>query len=106
MAQRPPDRRDRDACVAAGRFDNRVVRLDAAFLISSLQNVKGHPVLNAAGHVEVFSLGINDSLSSSERKPNGKQWCVADHVLQLFEAKWSLADGSPDCRQRIDKRDE
>jgi hypothetical protein len=36
----------------------------------------------------VLGLGINDTLFSSERKPNGKQGRVADHVLQPLETSW------------------
>src|SRR5688572_27149498 len=62
VTQRAANRGERDAGVAAGRFRNRVARLNAAFLISPLENVKGHPVLDAAGHIHVLGLCIDDSL--------------------------------------------
>src|SRR5437870_3228228 len=105
MTQRTTDRSKRDAGVAAGRFGYGVAGLNAAFLISSLENVKGHPVLDAASHVELLGLGIDDTLFSSEQKVYDKQRCVADHVLQLFEAIWQFADRCCCSRQRIDLSD-
>ena len=105
MPQRSADRGERDAGVAAGRFGDGVAGLNAAFLISLLENVKGHPVLDAASHVEVLGLGIYDSLLASKQKAYGKQRCVADHVLQLFEASWCLGDQAIRSQQGFDWSD-
>lgn len=69
------------------------------FLISPLKDVKCHPVLNAAGHVEMFGLGINDAFLTAEGEADGEQRCIADHVLQLFEACGYLRDRN---RSRIE----
>jgi len=105
MPQSPPNRGERDAGIAAGRFGDRVTLLNAAFLVCLLENVESHPVLDAAGHVEVLGLGIDDPLFSVERKSNSKQRRVADHVLQLLEARRSLADQCLCRQQRSDVLD-
>jgi hypothetical protein len=51
----------------------------------------------------VFGLGIDDALFSPERKPNGKQRSVADHVLQLPNASWRRAAEGPRRQQRINE---
>jgi hypothetical protein len=115
MAQRPPDRGKGNARVAAGGFDDRISRVYSPLSVCLFQDMKGHPVLDAAGHVEVLGLGVDDALFSSEREPNGKQWRVADHMLQLVEACRCLADqrlrrqqgiGALDCDLALHKDDE
>ena len=64
------------------------------------------PGNGAAGHVEVLGLGIDHALFASEQKAYGKQRCVADHVLQLFEAIWRFADQGTCWQQRIGTGDE
>ena len=81
MSQRPANRRKRNPCVAARSFGDSVVRVDAMFLIRLLQDVKRHPVLDAAGKVKMFSFGIDDAVLTKIAQVDGQQRRVADHVL-------------------------
>lgn len=62
------------------------------FLVSLLKNVKRHPILDAAGHVDMLCLGVDDAFFSSELAANGEQRRVADHVLQLFASSGCVAN--------------
>ena len=92
MPQRSANRRERDAGIAAGSFCNCVAGLNVTLLISPFENVKGHPILDAAGHVEVLGLGIDDAFLPTEGEANGEQGRIADHVLQLFETRGCFLD--------------
>src|SRR5205814_1676681 len=86
MAQRAADCREGNSRVAAGRFGDRVARIDSVLLIGFLQDVKSHPILYAAGQIEMLGLCMDHALFPSIQKTNSEQRRVADHVLELFTA--------------------
>ena len=60
-------------------------------LISLLQDVKSHAILDAAGQVEVLGFCIDHALFTPVQEANREQRRVADHVLELFTASWDAA---------------
>ena len=68
VAEGPADGREGDAGVAARRLDDRRARLEDPPLVAAAEDMIGHPVLDAAGHVEVLGLGIEDAALPSMLK--------------------------------------
>jgi hypothetical protein len=83
MPQGPADGAKRDARVAAGRFGNQISLLEGPPRIPLLQDMECHAVLDAAGHVQVFGLGINDALLAAEHKFDGQKGGIADQRRQF-----------------------
>lgn len=86
VAERAPDGCKRDARVAGGRLGYAVAGPDGPRAIRALQDVERHPILDAAGHVKVFGLGVDRARPAPEEETNLQQRRVADHVLQFSEA--------------------
>ena len=83
MAESPADGRERDAGVPAGRFDDQTSGRQGPAFVGLAENMKGHAVLDAAGHIQVFSFGVQDPPLTAEREFNLQQRRVADQAGEL-----------------------
>ena len=50
------------------------------------QDVEGHSILDAAGHVHVLGFGVDHALPTAVAEVDRQQRRVADHVLEVAEA--------------------
>jgi len=67
-----PDGREGDAGIATGSFHDGVARFNPPGLIGFLKDVECHPVLDAAGNVELFAFGINGAFFTLEPVMDGQ----------------------------------
>ena len=86
VAHGPPHSRKSDPGIAAGRFDNHRFGLEYPALLSLAQDVIGHPVLDAAGQVEILGFGKQDALLSPIRQPNLQQRRIADQCREILDS--------------------
>jgi hypothetical protein len=61
VTERAADRRECDAGVPARGLGDGVARRDPVLGIGAADDVERHPVLDAAGDVEVLGLGVDDA---------------------------------------------
>ena len=62
--------------------------LEGAPLVAAAEDVKGHPVLDAAGHVEVLGLGVDDAPLAVEAQIDGQEGRVARPVSKSVQARF------------------
>jgi hypothetical protein len=74
--------RDRDPGIAARGLDDAVARPKVPAGVTLLQDEESHPVLDAAGHVDVFGLGVDHAPSAAEGHVDSEQRCVADEAFE------------------------
>jgi hypothetical protein len=79
MAETSAHRRQRDTGIAAGYFNDRLARPQAAFSPRPQQDRRRHPVFDRAGHVQELGLCINHRPHALDRKVNRDQRGLADH---------------------------
>ena len=77
---------ERNACVTARGLDDESSGLNRSPLVRAAQQVKGHPVLHAPGHVEVLTLGEDPTRSPPETVIDGEEWRVAYEAAQAVKA--------------------
>ena len=88
MTEGPAEGREGDARVAARRLDDHRARLERPSLVAASEDVIGHPVLDAAGHVEVLGLGIEDAPLPVEAEIDGQEGGVAGPVAQTVQTRF------------------
>ena len=82
MAQGAPQCGECDTGIAAGGFRDRIPRRKAAVLAGAAEDVEGHPVFDAAGHVQLLAFGVDDAAPASIAQLDGKHRCVAQQSSQ------------------------
>ena len=85
MAKRGSDSGEGDARVAAGGFGDDVAGLNFFLLVGGAQNVQRHAVLDAARHVQLFGLGVEDALFAAIAKMNPEKRRVPGEAPQGME---------------------
>ena len=78
MAQRAAQRGKGDARVAARGLHQRVAFVQQAARVGRAKYLQRHTVLDGAGQVQVFGLGIDGALAPAKTVADGKQRRVAD----------------------------
>src|SRR5208282_84506 len=86
MSQRATNGSKRDAGVAAGSFCNRVARSNPPRSISLLQDMQCHPVLDAAGQLQLFRLGINSPVTRPIFEVDAKEWRVPNQTIRVLKS--------------------
>jgi hypothetical protein len=77
MTQSGADGGKGNAGVAAGGFRDDVAGMDLILRVSLPENVQGHAVLDAAGHVQLFGLGVNRTLETEVAEVDAQERSVA-----------------------------
>jgi hypothetical protein len=92
MSQRPSDSGERNAGVAARCLDDEVARRKQTPLMAAAYDVQGHAVFDAAGHVEIFGLAIEDALLSVEAKLHNQHGRIAYQARETIQAAFDIGD--------------
>ena len=91
MAKRTADCGKGNAAVAAGRLDNGLAGQQLAAPYCILQDRQRHPVLDAAGQIVHFRLGIDGDFLSLAARQDPDQGRVADQRRQRLQLVFSRA---------------
>ena len=80
VAKRAAERGDRDAGIAAGGFCDPVAGPERAGAHRTAEDRKGHAVLDRAGEIIVFRLGVDHAFDAAIAQVDGQERCAADQV--------------------------
>src|ERR1041385_2233420 len=86
VAERTPHAGERDAGVPARGLGDRVPGLDPALGIGATEDVQRHPVLDAAGEVEVLGLGVDQAPLALVGELDLEHGGVADQARERAQA--------------------
>ena len=86
MTQRAPDSGKRDSRVSAGGLDDGLARFELAAAVGAPDDVERHAVLDAPGHVEEFSLGVDHATAAAVAAFDGEHRRVADEPAETQQA--------------------
>src|SRR5208337_768596 len=92
VAQNAAERREGYAGVAAGGLGDGEAGFDLPFLISLLQNAQGHAVLDAAGKIHVFGLGVENAFAALVAEVDADEGGVANQASQGLELRCGTID--------------
>ena len=82
MTQGPTDSGKGNAGVSAGSLYNETARFQQASCVALVQDMVRHAVLDATGHVQVFSFSVDDPLFPIKHEFNCQQRCITDQTRQ------------------------
>ena len=85
MSQRPADRGKGDAGVAARGLHDEIARSQNPVAVTLGDDVQRHPVLDAAGHVEILGLGVEHAWPAAIGEVDGQEWRVAHHRFEAVD---------------------
>ena len=93
IAQRRTQRGKRNSHVAVRGFRSRISRLNLCFFVSLAKNAERQPVFDAAGHVQLFGLGVNAVLAPVTAKMYAQskeryQSAAAAHGIFVPDNPW------------------
>src|ERR1700722_6570851 len=91
MPKRAANGSKRDAGVAAGRFGDGVAGPNLAGAVRGVEDMQGHAILDAAGRVEIFGLGVDRVLVIPPAKMHCEEGGVAHHGIECAK---SFGNGS------------
>ena len=82
MAERAAERGEGDSGIAAGRLHDGIAGLQIPALGRLSQDVEGHAVLDAPGHVQLLALGVDDTAPPAITQLRSQHRGIADQPAE------------------------
>src|SRR5208282_2958587 len=103
VAEDAAERRKGNAGVAAGGLGDGEPGFDLPIFIGLLQDAQGHTVLDAAGEIHVFGLGVKNAFAALIAEVDADEGGIADESSEGLELRCGTIDeyGHTNCLSHV-----